>query len=507
MLANNFDLTTKEGCFKAMVQIAGECSTDPLRFAQIAFPWGKGTLAGMTGPDKWQSAVLATMRDKLQSGEAMEHVVQIAVAAGHGVGKSALVAWVILWALCTYPDTRGVVTANTESQLRTKTFAEVAKWHGLCLFREWFACSALSLASVQPGHDKTWRIDAIPWSDAKPEGFAGLHNAGKRLLVIFDEASAISDAIWEVTEGALTDKQTQIFWLCFGNPTRSAGRFFECFHKFRHRWDHRHVDGRDAAGTDKTKIAEWLADYGEESDFFKVRVRGVFPSSSSMQFIPRGTVDAAVARTLPYVDYTRMVAIIGVDVARFGDDASVIWTRFGLDARSMAKKRFRGLDGHDLRAKIAEYYNDLRKMGVGKIVVNVDVGGVGASPCDWLRHNGYPVNEINFARKASNEKRYKNLRAEMWGRMRDWLEAGGCLPDDEDLVSDLTGVEYGYTPTNQLLLERKEDMKKRGLPSPDNADSLALTFAIPVNEYLDDLPSPTPRLKRSRTTRDPYRVA
>lgn len=473
---------------------AAQCTNDPLKFAQIAFPWGKGTLANFTGPDKWQAEVLTSMRDRLQSGEAWQHVIQDATASGHGTGKSCLVSWIILWALCTYPDTRGVVTANTESQLRTKTFAELAKWHGLCIFKDWFVMSAMSLVSRQKGHEQTWRVDAIPWSETRPEGFAGLHNAGKRILVIFDEASAIADPIWEVTEGALTDKNTQIFWLCFGNPTRSTGRFFECFHKFRHRWTHRHVDGRDAAGTDKEKIAEWLADYGEDSDFFKVRVRGVFPSASAMQFIPRDVADSAASRPLPHVDYTRMVAILGVDVARFG-----------LDARSMKRQRFRNLDGHQLGAKVAEHYNRLKGMGVRKILIHVDSGGVGGSPCDWLRHNGYPVTEVNFGSGASNGQRYKNLRAEMWGRMREWLELGGCIEDDEDLITDLTGVEYDYTPTNQLLLEKKEDMKDRGLPSPDNADALALTFAVKVNEYLDDLPSPQPSRSRRHGIRDPYR--
>lgn len=502
----NLDLSTKAGIFKALIQLAGECSKDPLRFVQVAFPWGKDLLKDWAGPDKWQLQVLTDIRDRLQAGEPMDGVLNEAVAAGHGVGKSALVAWIVLWALCTYPDTRGVVTANTATQLKTKTFSEIAKWHNLCLFKDWFACSAMSIVCKQPGHEQTWRIDAIPWSDTNPESFAGLHNAGKRIIVVFDEASAISDAIWEVTEGALTDRRTQIFWLCFGNPTRNSGRFYECFNRFRHVWIHRHVDGRDAIGTNKEKIAEWARDYGEDSDFFKVRVRGVFPDTSDMQFISRASVEEAASRTLPHVSYLRTVAIIGVDVARFGDDSSVIWTRFALDARSVPKKKFRGLDGHELGAKIAEHYNELRQMGVGKIIINIDVGGVGSSPADWLRHNGYPANEINFGAAAVNPQRFKNLRAEMWGRMKEWIGAGGCIPaDDEDLVTDLTGVEYGYTPTNQILLEKKEDMKRRGLSSPDNADALALTFAIRVNEYLDDMPSPTlPRRGPKQKVRDPY---
>ena len=488
-----------------LIRLAQKWQRDPLEFAQKAFPWGVGALSGMTGPDEWQTGVLTRMRDHIQQGMSFDEVFRHAVASGNGIGKSCLVAWICLWAICTMSDTRGVVTANTDTQLRTKTFAELAKWYNLCVFRPWFVMTATSIMSRQPGHEKTWRIDAVPWSEANPEAVAGMHNKGKRLLIVFDEASGIADSIWEAIEGAQTDKDTQIWWLCFGNPTRNTGRFYECFGRYRHRWHHFNVDSRTAAASNKEQIQQWVDDYGEDSDFVKVHVRGVFPSSSDLQFIPRATVDQAVSRSMPHVDYTKMVAIIGLDVARFGNDAAVMWTRFGLDARSMQKKLYRGLDGHELGAKVAEYYNELRAMGVRKIVINVDVGGVGASPVDWLRHNGYDVNAINFGSDATNKARYRNLRAEMWGRMREWL-AVGCIPDDDDLISDLTGIEYGYTPINQIYLEKKEDMKKRGLPSPDNADALALTFAVQLNEYLDDLPSPVPRRQTSgrRRVRDPY---
>lgn len=489
-----------------LIRLARKWQRDPLAFAQNAFPWGVGTLAGMKGPDEWQTRVLSAVRDQIQAGKSFSEVFRLAVASGNGIGKSCLVAWLCLWAVSTMADTRGVVTANTDTQLRTKTFAELAKWFNLCIFRPWFDMSATSITSRQPGHEKTWRIDAVPWSENNPEAVAGMHNKGKRLLIVFDEASGIADSIWEAIEGAQTDKDTQIMWLCFGNPTRNTGRFYECFNRYRHRWIHWNVDSRTAIASNKEQIQQWVDDYGEDSDFVKVHVRGVFPSSSAMQFIPRAVVDDAAKRPLPHVDYTRMVAIIGVDVARFGDDQSVITIRFGLEARSTARRRFRNLDGWDLGAKVAELYNELKGRGVRKIIINVDAGGVGASPIDWLRRNGYPVNSINFGSAPTNKQRFKNLRAEMWARMRDWLEAGGCIDDDEDLISDLTGVEYGYTPTNQLLLEKKEDMKARGLPSPDNADSLALTFALQVNEYLDDLPSPAVTYRGDRhQIRNPYR--
>ncbi len=643
-----------------LTTIANQCSKDPLKFVQLAFPWGQGTLEKYTGPDKWQTEILEAMRDRLHSGEERDSVYQDATAAGHGCGKglevnqvidtpdgkrrwgdlkvgdklwgldgkpttivaipyrgfrpcyrvkcfdgastvvsqehlwtvfdregrmltletrqllelgvrepkqfgsatfyypkwklpeatnphtgesisrsiyyiepvgtqytmcvtvdradglflandfivthnSGLVAWLILWALVTYPDTRGVVTANTETQLRTKTFAEVAKWYNLCLFKDWFVCSAMSIYSKAPGHDKTWRIDAIPWSETNPEAFAGLHNAGKRTLVIFDEASAISNVIWEVTEGALTDMDTQKFWLCFGNPTRSTGRFFDCFNRFRHRWVHRHIDTRTAVMADQNQIAKWIEDYGEDSDFVKVRVRGVFPSSSSMQLIGRDVVDKAVNAPSEPASPLDTVCILGVDVARFGDDRSVIFCRIGMDARSFKHREYRGLDGWQLGVKVAEFYNELVSLGARRVVINIDAGGVGASPLDWNKKNGYEVNGINFGESASRKDLYANKRAEMWATCRDWLKAGGQIENSDDLITDLTGVEFGYTPKNLLLLEKKEDMKKRGLSSPDIADALALTFAVPMNEHLTELGAPSSyRISRERVTRDPY---
>ena len=190
----------------------------------------------------------------------------LATSSGHGIGKSSLVSWLILWALSTFPDTRGVVTANTATQLRSKTWAELTKWHNLFVLKHWFSVTATAIFSSDPAHEKTWRVDAIPWSKNNTEAFAGLHNQGKRILVVFDEASAIDDPVWEVTEGALTDTGTEIIWAVFGNPTRNTGRFADCFRKYKHRWKRFQVDSRSARMTNKAQIAQWIEDYGEDSD-------------------------------------------------------------------------------------------------------------------------------------------------------------------------------------------------------------------------------------------------
>ena len=245
---------------------------DPLGFVEWAFPWGVagGPLANHTGPEKWQADVLRQIGDGLRE---RKGPVRIAVASGHGVGKSALVAWLLLWALATDPATRGVVTANTETQLKTKTWAELAKWHRLALTHATCQLGASALAA-QPADDVAGRIDMVPWAAHNAEAFAGLHNQGSRVLLVFDEASAIAEPIWETAEGALTDADTEIVWVVFGNPTRTSGRFFECFHRFRQRWLTQQVDSRDVSLTDKVQLARWLVDYGEDSDFMRVRVQG-----------------------------------------------------------------------------------------------------------------------------------------------------------------------------------------------------------------------------------------
>jgi hypothetical protein len=368
--------------------------------------------------------------------------------------------------------------------LRTKTWPEVVKWHNLSINRDWFTCTATSIYSSDPATEKTWRIDALPWSEHTTESFAGLHNKGYRILFIFDEASAIPDAIWEVTQGALKDADTEMIWCVFGNPTRNTGRFRECFGKLKHRWRTWQIDSRMVEGVSQIEIKKDVEDHGEDSDYIRVRVRGVFPRAGVVQFISSELADAAAAtKRKPSFNHLDPV-IVGVDVARYGQDQSVIAIRKGRDARSFPWKRFRGLDTMQLAAQIIICLDELEKAGAPADAIFIDEGGVGGGVIDRMRQLGYRVIGVNNQSPPDQNPEgelVRNKGAECWSKMRRWLgsvDDGGAIPwDAPGLVDELTAREYWIDDKSRIVLESKEDMAKRGVGSPDEADALALTFA------------------------------
>jgi hypothetical protein len=408
-------------------------------------------------PDVWQTAALQAVRGNKRC----------AVASGHGIGKTAYVAWIIHWFIATRPNPQIVVTANTKNQLDSKTWRELAKWNQRALNGDWFEVKATRMELKSS--PETWFASAIPWTEHNSESFAGTHE--EHVLVVFDEASAIADIIWDVSEGAMTTEGAR--WVALGNPTKNTGRFRECWGRFRHRWHTMQIDSRTAKMADQAQIAEWIADYGEDSDFVRVRVKGEFPKASSAQLVGQDLVDAAVKYRA--VGYEKLPLVIGVDVARFGDDQTVICARRGRKVYPLSK--FRELDTMQVAGQVAAVIK-----GMKPSLVNIDVGAMGAGVVDRLREQGFDVRAVNFGGSPVDKIKYANKRAEMWGEMAVWLKEGGEIPDDSDLKADLIGPEYSYTSSQQLLLEKKESMKRRGLPSPDCADALALTFAAPVTD-------------------------
>jgi hypothetical protein len=194
---------------------------DPLGFVERVFPLGTGELVNSTGPRSWQRQLLAHIGAHLANPPTRHQPTLNAVSSGHGIGKSALVGMLTLWAMF-QPDCKAVITANTEVQLRTKTWPELAKWYRLALHKHWFNFGATSITARDPKHECTWRYDMVPWSETNTEAF-GLHNQGNRIFLVFDEASSIIDLVWEVAEGALTYAHKKSKWKISRRfPSRSA---------------------------------------------------------------------------------------------------------------------------------------------------------------------------------------------------------------------------------------------------------------------------------------------
>lgn len=455
-----------------LIQFAQACVNDPLQFVTAGFPWGdpSSVLARHDGPDTWQTSLLDTIGSHLSSSR---ESLRLAVSSGHGVGKSAMAAWLIEWFLATRPNPQVVVTANTGVQLASKTWRELAKWLQLSVYADTFTWTATRC--YHKADQATWFAAAIPWRADRPEAFAGTHES--HVLLLMDEASAIDDIIWETAEGMMTTAGS--LWIAFGNPTRSSGRFKECFPggRFAHRWKTFKVDSRHAKMADQLQIAAWVTDYGEDSDFVRVRVRGEFPRQAVGQFISEADLLTAEERG-SVVDPLQPV-VVGVDVARYGDDRSVILVRQG--GLILECKIYREIDTVRLAGYVCEVVDTYAS---DQPTLCIDGVGLGAGVVDVCRNRNYRVEEVLAGGKPMDPMHHENVRSESWARMRDWIRTRASLDVGaayhQELRADLLGPEYAYNDRGQLQMERKKHMKDRGLSSPDLADALALTLSVPI---------------------------
>ena len=456
---------------------------NPLAFVMFAYPWGvKGTpLEHFTGPRKWQREVLTSMAEhiKQNNGRLDFDVLRLAVSSGRGIGKSALVSWITDWMLSTRIGSTTIISANSESQLRSITWAELTKWLAMSINSHWFEVSATRLMPAKwltelverdlKKGTRYWGVEGRLWSAENPDAYAGVHNFDG-VMVIFDEASGIDDSIWAVTSGFFTENTPNRFWMAFSNPRRNTGYFYEAFNSKREFWKSKIVDARTVEGTDKQVYEQIIAEYGPDSSQAHVEVYGQFPNEGDDQFISIGIVDAAMKRQ-PYKDESAPI-VIGVDPARFGADATVIAVRQGRDILKLI--RHRGDDTMTVVGHVIDVIEEFKPT-----LVNIDEGGLGAGVVDRLKEQRYKIRGVNFGNKSKNPIMYGNNRAEIWGEMRDWLKSAS-IPNDRFLKSDLISPKMKPDSRGTIYLESKKDMKARGLASPDAADAIALTFAFPV---------------------------
>jgi hypothetical protein len=359
------------------------------------------------------------------------------------------------------------------------TWAEITKWLAMLMNLHWFEISATRIVPAKwltelverdlKKGTRYWGAEGKLWSEENPDAYAGPHN-DDGMMVVFDEASGIPDAIWPVAQGFFTENTPHRFWCAFSNPRRNAGYFFECFNAKRDFWQTLNIDARTVEDTDKALYDQIIAEYGEDSPEAKVEVYGEFPSTGDDQFIAAKLVDDAFAR--PRWRDPGAPIVIGVDPARSGADATVIAVRQGRDI--VALHRYRGDDtmtvvGHVIQAM--ERYQPALTV--------IDEGGLGYGILDRLTEQRYKVRGVNFGWKSQKPVMWGNKRAELWGAMRDWLRTAS-VADDKQLKADLIGPRAKPNSAGTIFLESKKDMRARGLASPDAADAIAVTFAFPV---------------------------
>ena len=438
-------------------------------------------LIGVT-PDEQQAKILQSVADNPMT----------SVRSGHGIGKSAVEAWTVIWFMATRPFPKIACTAPTQHQLFDILWAEVSKWlrHAPALEKEFVWTKEKVYLK---GYPEEWF--AVARTATKPDALQGFH--ADDILYIIDEASGVKDNIFEPVLGALSTPGARL--LMCGNPTQLSGFFYESHTKNRTSYKTFHVDGRKSGRVSQEFIDTIIRMYGEDSDVFRVRVAGEFPKAEADVFIQLSLVEKSIMTEFSPRKTPNTIRI-GCDVARFGNDKTIIGSK--IDEKATIDKKRQGQDTMKTADDIVLLYYDLLKQYPGykdPVTVCVDDGGVGGGVVDRLkqmqRNNPERLAQMNivpikFGQRIKH-KHYHDSTTFMMATVKALLsphdEDGNekpvelILPNDDDLVAQLSGRKYGLTESAKIKVESKDDMKKRGLPSPDEADCVLL-LCVPIRE-------------------------
>ena len=394
---------------------------------------------------------------------------KISIRSGHGTGKSTAASWAMLWYFLMHYPNKVVVTAPTSSQLFDALFAEMKRWINELpdAFKE-----VLNVKSDRVEHTAApseMFISARTSRAETPEALAGVHS--EHVMLIVDEASGVPEQVFEAAAGSMSGHNATTIML--SNPTRSSGTFFESQNRLADSWWTRRWSCIDSPLVSDEFIEEMKLRYGEESNAFRIRVLGEFPQADDDTIIPFHLVETATHRDIE--GDSDLPSVWGLDVSRFGNDKTALCKRQGsvvTEIRSWA-----GLDLMQTVGRVVAEYEALLPSKQPREIL-VDSIGLGSGVVDRLRELGLPVRGINVAEAPSMGGTYLNLRSELWFKTKAWFEDRACkLPKDDQLVAELTGIRYSFTSSGKMKAESKDEMRKRGLASPDLADALCLTMA------------------------------
>ena len=410
-------------------------------------------------PQKWQAQAL----------DAIAKHDRVAIKSGHGVGKTAFESWVVLWWLMTHYPCKVAVTANSAHQLSDVLWTEIDRWarNMPSAFKDLleFKSDKISLK----GATDSFAVARTSRRE-NPESLAGFHSP--HMLFVVEEASGVPNVIFETASGALSTPGAKII-MC-GNPTRSDGYFYDAFHNDRDKWHCITVSCEEGEYVDPKFIDEMADKYGAESNVFKVRVLGEFPTQSDDVLLPLHLIEDAVTRDVEAGPTTPVVW--GLDVARFGGDRSALAKRQG-NVLVEPIKTWQNKDLMELAGIVLSEY-DAVPYSMRPQAIYIDAIGLGAGLADRLRELDMPAVAVSVSETASLKDRFNRLRDELFWSCREWFEARDChIPDDGTLMAELSGIRYKYLSTGKLKVESKDEMKRRGQRSPDVADAFVLTFA------------------------------
>lgn len=425
-------------------------------------------------PDPWQQEALMDLSGNPKA----------SIKSGQGVGKTGLEAVALLWFLTCFPFPRIVATAPTKQQLHDVLWSETSKWMGNSpLLNEILRWTKTYI--YMRGNEKRWF--AVARTATKPENMQGFHE--DNMLFIVDEASGVAEPIMEAILGTLSGPNNKL--LMCGNPTKTTGTFYDSHNKDRDLYCCHTVSSEDSPRAGKANIKSLIKKYGYDSNVVRVRVRGLFPKQEDDVFIPLELPEQAV-RTDKNLTIKRMA--LGVDVARYGGDETCLYENAGYNCRMV--KSYRGHDTMETAGHVIKQFNRMIKeypQYRGNIWVNIDDCGIGGAVTDRLAElkrgemrkelNRMIIVPVNAAEKVPDEeaaKNYDNMTTFLWAQIRELMENGVLsLEDDDETVAQLACRKYRMTSRGKMILESKEEMKKRGIDSPDRADALALSVYEP----------------------------
>lgn len=424
-------------------------------------------------PDEWQAKVMTDLA----------HHRFVSVRSGQGVGKTGLEAATCLWFLCCRPFPKVICTAPTRQQLQDVLWAEIAKWLNQSMMKNFLKWTKTKIYMI--GQEERWFATAR--TATRPENMAGFHE--DYMLFIVDEASGVADPIMEAIIGTLSGAENKL--LMCGNPTRTSGVFYDSHNKDRELYRAHQVSCLNSPRTSKENIEMLKRKYGEGSDVYRVRVEGNFPRGESNTFI---SLEAALhARDHVSIQPAGTTLYVGCDVARYGDDETAMYAR--MDGKVVGF-HFHHKEGTMVTAGwVLRLIDQIRSeyKGITRVEIRIDDDGVGGGVTDRLnevneeRGFGYIIIPVHNG-GSPEDTVYANRGAETWGNIKELLEENMSknmigqdgvleLPDDEKLITQLTTRRWRMTSRGKIALESKDDMKKRGLPSPDRADAFVLAFA------------------------------